>query len=150
MGFMDKAKKMAEQAQAKLDEVQSSVNSSQGGQPEGGGPVVEYDKHGRPIQPAPVVPDAGAPPMATPGVPQTEPDQPGPTPDPGAPPVSSPPPGVPASAEPTPDPAAPAPHAPAPPAAPAAAAPGGPPTPEDRNRPSTEAPKLSSGDPLAG
>jgi len=149
MGFMDKAKKMAEQAQAKLDEVQNSVNSSQGGQPAGSGPVVEYDKHGRPIQPAPVVPDAGAPPMATPGVPQTEPDQPGPTPDPGAPPASSPPPGV-AATEPTPDPAAPAPHAPAPPAAPAAAAPGGPPAPEDRNRPSTEAPKLSSGDPLAG
>ena len=57
MGFMDKAKKMAEQAQAKLDEVQGQINSKQG-QPAGGGPVVEYDKHGRPIQPAPVTPDA--------------------------------------------------------------------------------------------
>ena len=82
MGFMDKAKKMAEQAQAKLDEVQQSVNTSQGGQPAGGGPVVEYDKHGRPITPAPVVPDAGAPPAATPGVPPTAPAQTGPTPDP--------------------------------------------------------------------
>ena len=33
MGFMDKAKKMAEQAQAKLDEVQKSVNTTQGGPP---------------------------------------------------------------------------------------------------------------------
>jgi hypothetical protein len=139
MGFMDKAKKMAEQAQAKLDEVQKGVNSSQGGQPQGGGPVVEYDQHGRPIQPAAVTPDAGAPPAPpapaaeTPGVPPTAP-------------VSAGPPG---SAAPTPDPAAPpAPKPPAPPAA--AAAPGGPPAPEDRNRPSTEPPKLSSGDPLAG
>jgi hypothetical protein len=141
MGFMDKAKKMAEQAQAKLDEVQKSVNTTQGGPPAGGGPVVEYDKHGRPIQPAPVVPDTGAPDMATPGVPQTEPP---------AAPASVGPPGS-ASTAPTPDPSAPAPRPPAPPAAPAAAAaPGGPPAPEDRNRPSTEAPKLSSGDPLAG
>jgi hypothetical protein len=142
MGFMDKAKKMAEQAQAKLDEVQKGVNSGQSGQQAGGGPVVEYDNHGRPIQPAPVTPDAAAPPVpptppvATPAVPPT-----------AAPahPASVGPPG----SAPTPDPSAPAaPKPPAPPAA--AAAPGGPPEPEDRNRPSTEAPKLSSGDPLAG
>ena len=55
--------------------------------------MVEYDKHGRPIQPAPVTPDAppvapsSAPPAATPGVPPTEPAEPqaGPTPDPAAP-----------------------------------------------------------------
>jgi hypothetical protein len=84
MGFMDKAKKMAEQAQAKLDEVQGQINSKQAGQ-QHDGPVVEYDKHGRPVQPAPVTPDA--PPVATPGVPSTEPAEPeaGPTPDPGAP-----------------------------------------------------------------
>jgi len=134
MGFMDKAKKMAEQAQAKLDEVQKSVNTTQGGPPAGGGPVVEYDNHGRPIQPAAPTPDAApAPPETTPGVPPTAPP---------APPESVGPPG----SAPTPDPSAPKP--PAPPSA--AAAPGGPPTPEDRNRPSTEAPKLSSGDPLAG
>jgi hypothetical protein len=141
MGFMDKAKKMAEQAQAKLDEVQKSVNTTQGGPPADGAPVVEYDKHGRPIQPAAVTPDAGAPPVATPGVPQTEPPAP----------VSVGPPG---SEAPTPDSSAPAAApapAPKPPAPPtAAAAPGGPPAPEDRNRPNTEAPKLSSGDPLAG
>ena len=133
MGFMDKAKKMAEQAQAKLDEVQKSVNTTQGGPPAGGGPVVEYDKHGRPIQPAAPTPDAGAPPAATPGVPPTTPP---------APPESVAPPG----SAPTPDPSAPKP--PAPPSA--AAAPPRPPATEDRNRPSTEAPKLSSGDPLAG
>jgi hypothetical protein len=138
MGFMDKAKKMAEQAQTKLDEAQKQFNSGQAGQQAGGGPVVEYDKHGRPIQPTPVTPDAAAPvpptssapPTATPGVPATEPPQPpapaaGPTPDPASPPT-------PGSAPTSP---------PSPP---------GPGAPEDRNRPSTEAPKLSSGDPLAG
>ena len=137
MGFMDKAKKMAEQAQAKLDDAQKQFNSGQGQQPQGG-PVVEYDAHGRPIQPAPVTPDAAAPvpptssapPSATPGVPPTAPPQP-PAPEAG----------------PTPDQAAPA----TPGSAPTApASPPGPAAPEDRNRPSTEAPKLSSGDPLAG
>jgi hypothetical protein len=136
MGFMDKAKKMAEQAQAKLDEAQKQFNSGQSGQQAGGDPPVEYDKHGRPIQPAAVTPDPAAPPAppaATPGVPPTAPAQP---------PVSV----GPSRSAPTPDPSAPA--APAPPAA--AAVPGGPPAPEDRNRPGTEPPKLSSGDPLAG
>ena len=42
MGFMDKAKKMAEQAQAKIDEAQQQFNTSQ--QPEqASGPAVEYD-----------------------------------------------------------------------------------------------------------
>ena len=48
MGFLDKAKKMAEQAQAKLDEVQGQFNAGQPGH-QGGGPVTEYDKHGRPV-----------------------------------------------------------------------------------------------------
>ena len=131
MGFMDKAKKMAEQAQTKLDEAQKQFNAGQGGQ-QSGGPPVEYDKHGRPIQPAPVTPDAAAPapPAATPGVPPTEPPEP-PAPESG----------------PTPDPAAPATPGSAPTAPPAM--PGPAPT-EDRNRPSSEPPKLSSGDPLAG
>lgn len=70
MGFMDKAKKLAEQAQQKLDEAQTQFNQSaapQGGQAEGGG--VQYDEHGRPIQqtppPAPN-PAAGAPPAPAP------------------------------------------------------------------------------------
>jgi hypothetical protein len=110
MGFLDKAKKMAEQAQAKLDEVQGQFNASQGGKPHGG-PVTEYDKHGRPVEPAPVTPDAAVP-ATTPGVPPTEPAEPkaGPTPDPSAPTTPATPPA------------------------------------EDPNR----APKLSSGDPLAG
>jgi hypothetical protein len=53
MGFMDKAKQLAEQAQQKLDETQKNFNKSNSpeGQPEGGG--VKYDEHGRPIQEAP-------------------------------------------------------------------------------------------------
>ena len=54
MGFMDKAKKLAEQAQAKLDEVQKDFNETQGsgasGAPGPGAPV-EYDQHGRPVTP---------------------------------------------------------------------------------------------------
>jgi hypothetical protein len=101
MGFLDKAKKMAEQAQAKLDEVQGQFNASQGGQ-QHGGPVTEYDKHGRPVTPAPVTPDAAAPAAATPGVPPTEPAQPeaGPTPDPAAPTTPGAPPSRPGDAPP--------------------------------------------------
>ena len=65
MGFMDKAKKFADQAQTKLDEVQKQFNESQGSgsNPPPSGPVVEYDKHGRPVDrpvPAPNAPDAPA------------------------------------------------------------------------------------------
>src|SRR3954453_16620008 len=50
MGFLDKAKKLAEQAQSKLDEVQKQVNTSgSSGTMRPSGPIVEYDKHGRPI-----------------------------------------------------------------------------------------------------
>ena len=137
MGFMDKAKKMAEQAQAKLDEAQKQFNTGQGGGGQSSGPVVEYDKHGRPIQPTPGTPDAAAPPAATPGVPPTAPPEP----------VAPPQPPAPAAEAPVPDPAAPG----VPDTAPAGPpTPPGPPATEDRNRPSTEAPKLSSGDPLAG
>jgi hypothetical protein len=131
MGFLDKAKKLAEQGQAKLDEAQKNINKSGQHQPPSG-PIVEYDKHGRPIQPSPVTPDSAAPPVSTPGVPPTGDPAPvastGPVPDPAAP-------GVPATAAPT---------------SAAAAAPGGPTPPEDRNKPSNEPPKMSSGDPLAG
>jgi hypothetical protein len=64
MGFMDKAKKLAEQAQEKLDEAQKNFNKSDSPQ----APAeqsVRYDDHGRPIQeetPA----SATAPPSATP------------------------------------------------------------------------------------
>jgi hypothetical protein len=68
MGFMDKAKKLAEQAQQKLDEAQSQFNQSsspQGGQ-QGGGQ--KFDSHGRPIPeeapPADAAPPAGGAPPA--------------------------------------------------------------------------------------
>jgi hypothetical protein len=65
MGFMDKAKQLAEQAQQKLDETQKNFNksSSPEGQPQGDG--VKYDEHGRPIQEAPPA-GATAPPAAEP------------------------------------------------------------------------------------
>ena len=89
MGFMDKAKQLAEQAQQKLDETQKNFNKSNSpeGQPEGGG--VKYDEHGRPIQEAP---PAGAtpPPAAEPAAPEAAPteEQPAaaaPTPPPAPP-----------------------------------------------------------------
>ncbi len=83
MGFMDKAKKLAEQAQEKLDETQKNFNKGQGGsegQPgQGGG--VKYDEHGRPIQqdtPAAATP----PPTATPA-------PSAPAPDPTTPPAAT-------------------------------------------------------------
>ena len=137
MGFLDKAKKLAEQGQAKLDEAQKNINKGHQQQAPSG-PIVEYDKHGRPIQSSPVAPDSAAPPVSTPAVPPTGDPAPvadtGPVPDPGAPAA----PGVPDTAA-----------APSAPAA-TAAAPPGPTPPEDRNKPSNEPPKMSSGDPLAG
>jgi hypothetical protein len=52
MGFMDKAKKLADQAQTKLDEVQKQFNEGQASssnQASAGPPPVEYDQHGRPV-----------------------------------------------------------------------------------------------------
>jgi len=82
MGFMDKAKKLAEQAQEKLDEAQKQFNS--GGSTAGAqGENVRYDEHGRPI---------GGPPAS---------DTPPPT---GQPPAEAAAPGDPAAAEPEPTP----------------------------------------------
>ena len=175
MGFLDKAKKMAEQAQAKLDEVQTQFNDGQGGSGAAGdGPAVEYDKHGRPVPqqpPATATPPQGDPlaagsapppasPTATPGVPPTGQGDPlgaaaaapAPPPPTAEPPVAQP--GVPptGSAPSAPPPAPPMPSAAPDPAAPAAdpAAPGTAGVPEDRNKANYEPPKLSSGDPLAG
>ena len=81
MGFMDKAKKMAEQAQTKLDEVQKQFNESQGAsRPAPGGPVTEYDKHGRPVTPEGVAEPTSAPPPPAPPAPAAE-----------APPTAAPP-----------------------------------------------------------
>jgi hypothetical protein len=69
MGFMDKAKKLAEQAQSRLDEVQQQFNESQGTSQGGDGPVTEYDKHGRPVTPAPAAEAAAPPPSPAPAPP---------------------------------------------------------------------------------
>lgn len=78
MGFMDKANKLAEQAQAKIDEKLQQVGErlspdSAGEQ----GPPVEYDQHGRPVRPEPAPPPAEA---ATP--PHGDPVAPPPAPEP--------------------------------------------------------------------
>ncbi|MBJ7329501.1 MAG: hypothetical protein JHC95_06365 [Solirubrobacteraceae bacterium] len=95
---MDKAKKMAEQAQAKVDEVQKQFNESQGSTAGAGAPsdkpVVQYDTHGRPIPPdPPIAPGTGEPPAPegpTVGapVPGAAP-APAPAPPPAAPPAAS-------------------------------------------------------------
>jgi hypothetical protein len=95
MGFMDKAKKLAEQAQEKLDEAQKNFNKSDtpGTQPGGS---VQYDDHGRPIQqetPAAATP----PPTATPAPAAATPPVDAPTEE--APAVTPPPPPAPEQGE---------------------------------------------------
>ena len=112
MGFLDKAKKLADQAQTKLDEVQKQFNETQGSSGGGstmsaGAPPVEYDNHGRPIRKDPdpphgdplasAMPPAGDPlaaaappptgdPLATPTTPALPPNEPlGEAPAPPAP-----------------------------------------------------------------
>ncbi len=59
MGFMDKAKKLAEQAQDKLDEVQKQFNEGQQGNDPSHPPApVDYDQHGRPVRAEPAPPPA--------------------------------------------------------------------------------------------
>src|SRR5215204_2119927 len=82
MGFMDKAKQLAEQAQQKLDETQKNFNKSGSPEAQPQGETVRYDEHGRPIQDAP---PAGAtpPPAAEPAAPAPpEPAADAPTPPP--------------------------------------------------------------------
>jgi hypothetical protein len=80
MGFLDKAKQLAEQAQQKLDEAQKNFNQSGSpqAQPDEGG--VKYDEHGRPIQEAP--PAGAAPPPSA--QPPADPASPSPPPDPAS------------------------------------------------------------------
>ena len=92
MGFLDKAKQLAEQAQQKLDEAQKNFNQSESPQAQPGEGAVKYDEHGRPIQEAPpagaAAPDPTAP-IADPAAPAAaEPAAPAPPPDPAS---SSPP-----------------------------------------------------------
>jgi hypothetical protein len=71
VGFMDKAKKLAEQAQEKLDEAQKQFKSggqTSGQQADGG---VRYDEHGRPEGPpaGEAAPPSGQPPADAPTAP---------------------------------------------------------------------------------
>ena len=131
MGFMDKAKKMAEQAQQKIDEVQQGFNEGQGSSPSQGA-VTQYDKHGRPVPPADAAPPGPSAPPAPPTQPQGDPlaGSAAPPPPPPAPEAAT----------------APAPTAPAAPAPPAPPVPG----PEAERTDEYAPPKLSSGDPLFG
>jgi hypothetical protein len=78
MGWMDKAKKLAEQAQEKLDEAQKNFNQSASPSADQPAQTVRYDEHGRPIQeepPAPAPDSAAAAPEAPPaGGANTSPD----------------------------------------------------------------------------
>jgi hypothetical protein len=82
MGFLDRAKDVAAQAQAKLDEVQGQFNERQKGEtPAAPGPG--FDAHGRPkpAEPAtdapepsaPSGPEAADPPAGKPGAPKAAP-----------------------------------------------------------------------------
>jgi hypothetical protein len=75
MGFMDKAKKLAEQAQEKLDEAQKNFNQSASPQADQPAQAVRYDDHGRPIQeeetPAAAAPPPAADPAEAPPAPAT-------------------------------------------------------------------------------
>lgn len=101
MGFMDKAKKLAEQAQEKLDEAQTQFNQKQGGQDQPGqGSNVRYDEHGRPIQDPPA--GSAPPPSAEPAQP-AQPAAPA-EPAPSAEPAPEKKPADTGSANPSPDP----------------------------------------------
>lgn len=63
MGFMEKAKALAEQAQQKLDEAQQQFNQGQDAQGEQGSGT-RYDQHGRPVEGTPA--GETAPPSAEP------------------------------------------------------------------------------------
>ena len=52
MGFMDKAKQMADQAQQKIEDAQKQFNESQSQQSQQPGGGVRYDSNGRPIEDA--------------------------------------------------------------------------------------------------
>ncbi len=86
MGFMDKAKKLAEQAQQKLDEAQTQFNQNQSQPSQGQQGGVQYDEHGRPIQQAPPpaeVPPATDAPSADAPVAEQHDDEPPPRPPSG-------------------------------------------------------------------
>jgi hypothetical protein len=86
MGFMDRAKKLAEQAQQKLDEAQKQFGQG-GSEQTQSQQGVRYDQHGRPIEEGPPA-GAAPPPSAEPATPPpaTESATPAPSAEPAAPP----------------------------------------------------------------
>jgi hypothetical protein len=92
MGFMDKAKKLAEQAQEKLDEAQKNFNQSASPQADQSAQTVRYDDHGRPIQeeetPAAAAPPPAADPAEAPPAPAAPPAAETPPPAAPTPPAS--------------------------------------------------------------
>lgn len=86
MGFMDKAKQMADQAQQKIEEAQKQFNDGQAqrsGQ-QAGAPDARYDASGRPVG------EAGPPAAATPAAPVSTGDQPPSAERAGPPPAADP------------------------------------------------------------
>lgn len=153
MGFLDKAKDAAKQAQQKLDEAQKSFNEGQAQRQQQTGPApVEYDKHGRPVSqqaPAagPPAPAPPGPPAAPHGDPLGGPTAPPPPPAPHDLAGTTPPGGQPAvQAQGEEEVAHGAPSAPPGPPPQGDMSPPRPPGQPDPNQP----PKMSSGDPLAG
>ena len=136
MGFMDKAKKLAEQAQQKVEETQEKFNASQGQGSTPAEPVQQYDSAGRPIA-------SSAPPPPH-GDPAAVPDPAAPAPQPDLQAQQPPPTGAtPPHGDQLGEAIADSPKPPAPPSDLGPAAPSG----SDGDY---TPPKLSSGDPLAG
>lgn len=84
---MEKAKKLADQAQQKIDETQKGFNENQAQKAGGGGAPARYDDHGRPIPTDTPPAGAATPPAADPAV-QAPPAPPAPG---SAPPAPAPP-----------------------------------------------------------
>ena len=78
MGWMDKAKKLAEQAQEKLDEAQKNFNQSASPSADESAQAVRYDEHGRPIQEEETPAAAAPPPAAEPADEPPAPEAPAP------------------------------------------------------------------------
>lgn len=83
MGFLDKAKQAAQQAQAKLDEAQAKFNQSQRerapDKPDG--PPIAYDEAGRPVTSPPGPQGSVAPPSRAAEAPPTPTAEPEVAPD---------------------------------------------------------------------
>jgi hypothetical protein len=137
--YKERAKQLAEQGRQKLEEAQQQFNERQGGDASAGGAPQEYDQHGRPV-------------ARDEDKPHGDPLGGAPAPAPAPPAAGDAPHAMPRDEEkPHGDPlAASAPHAPSPPKDAEPAQPGAPGEPEDGDRTDHAPPKMTGGDPLAG